>query len=294
MITVPFREGGRVAVVSDLQRTALVERIFLLSEQNDAERTGVIAALAEERPDVALLLGDHVFLGASARAWGFFDRLVAPLRDAGIELLPILGNHDCWSLGPQALRHYFSRFPRVEGHRFYTTHLGPLGIIALDSNRLFMPSQQWDEQIRFYDEALAHLDAAPNVRGILVLVHHPPWTNGTVTGPSALVERTFVPSFLRSRKGLLMLSGHVHAYEHFVRQGRHFVVCGGGGGPRHRLLPKERQKFRDLFNGPTIRDFHFLTLAPGDDGLDVRALGLAKGAARTSSMDVFRIEWPGP
>jgi 3',5'-cyclic AMP phosphodiesterase CpdA len=292
-IDVPFPEGGRVAVVSDLQRTALVERLFLRWEQNDAERAGIIAALAEARPDALLLLGDHVFLGASSRAWAFFDRLVEPLRAAGIELLPILGNHDCWSIGPRALRHYVSRFPRLEGRRFYTTRLGPLGVVALDSNRLFMPSSQWDEQSHFYDETLARLDADPDVRGILVLVHHPPFTNGTVTGPSNLTQRAFVPAFLRSRKGILMLSGHVHAYEHFLREGRHFVVCGGGGGPRHRLRRKERQAFRDLFDGPSIRDFHFLTLAPDDAGLDVRALGLPKGGARVSSMDHFRIDWPG-
>jgi len=291
-ITVPFPEGGRVAVVSDLQRTSLVERLFLLAEQNDPERAGILAALAAARPDALLLLGDHVFLGASSRQWAFFDRLVAPLRAAGVELLPILGNHDCWSLGPRALRHYFSRFPRVEGRRFYTTRLGPLGLVALDSNRLFMPASSWDEQSRFYDETLTHLDADPGVRGILVLVHHPPFTNGTVTGPSALTERSFVPSFLRARKGLVMLSGHVHAYEHFVKEGRHFVVCGGGGGPRHRLLPKERQVFRDLFDGRPIRDFHFLTLAPGEAGLDVRAFGLPKGGARTSPMDHFHLDWP--
>ncbi|MDI1443311.1 metallophosphoesterase [Polyangium sp. 6x1] len=291
-IFVPLLEGGRVAVVSDLQRTALVERLFLLAEQNDAERTGIVTALAASRPEVALLLGDHVFLGGSSRAWAFFDRLVEPLRAANIELLPILGNHDYWSIGPLGLRHYFARFPRLERRRFYTARIGPLGVVALDSNRPFMTARQWDQQSRFYEETLVDFDADPGLRGILVLVHHPPFTNGTVTGPSALTQRAFVPSFLRSRKTVLMLSGHVHAYEHFVREGRHFVVCGGGGGPRHRLLPKARQAFRDLFDGPSIRDFHFLTLAPGYTGLDVRAHGLPKGGTRTSSMDHFRIEWP--
>ncbi|MRG94895.1 metallophosphoesterase family protein [Polyangium spumosum] len=291
-LDVPLRERARIAVVSDLQRTALVERVFLRAEENDAERAGIVAALAASRPDVTLLLGDHVFLGASRRAWAFFDRLVEPLRAAGVELLPVLGNHDCWSFGPRGLRHYFARFPRLDGRRFYTARLGPLGVVALDSNRLFMPSQTWAEQIQFYATTMARLDADPGVRGVLVLVHHPPFTNGTVTGPSSLVERSFVPAFLRSRKGIVMLSGHVHAYEHFVRDGRHFVVCGGGGGPRHRLLPKARQVFRDLFDGPSIRDFHFLTLEPTDRGLDVRATGLPKGGARTSPMDHFHVDWP--
>jgi len=289
-LRVPFPEGGRIAVASDLQRTSLVERL-ILQEQNDPEREAVVASIAAERPAVALLLGDHVFLGASVGAWAFFDRIIEPLRRADVELLPILGNHDCWSLGPAGLRHYFSRFPRVERLRYYTTTLGPLGIVALDSNQLFMPSIDWQDQLRFHEEALAAFDEDPEVRGVVVLVHHPPWTNGTVTGPSALVERAFVPAFLRSRKGILMLSGHVHAYEHFTRDDRHFVVCGGGGGPRHRLLAKERRKFSDLFDGAPIRDFHFLMLDPKEGGLDVRAHGIAKGTTHAKPMDAFEIAW---
>jgi hypothetical protein len=127
---------------------------------------------------------------------------------------------------------------------------------------------------------------------VLVLAHHPPWTNGTVTGPSELVERTFVPAFLRARKTLGMFSGHVHAYERFSRQNRHLVVCGGGGGPRHELLPPERRRFHDLFMGRALRDFHFLTFAQAGEGIDVEVVGLQKGATCARPIDRFRMVFP--
>lgn len=284
--------GAEIAVLSDLQRTARVERL-LFREQNDEERERLIEILVATRPRAVLLLGDLVFCGSSRRGWAYFDRLTKTFSRSGIELLPILGNHDCWSLGDTASNHFFARFPRLERRRFYTARLGPLGIVALDSNRSWMPRAAWDEQSVFYDRALADFDADPKVRGVLVLVHHPPFTNGIVTGPSTLVSRSFVPSYVRAKKTLLMLSGHAHTYEHFSRDDRHFVVCGGGGGPRHLLRKPGERVFPDLFDGPPLRDFHFLGLRPEADALDVRVTGLAKGAQEARPMDVFRLVWPG-
>lgn len=284
-------KGATIAVVSDLQTTSFVERM-LLREQNEDERVHLIKALEKTRPEVLLLLGDHVFYGASKNDWAYVDNLLARLRETGTEILPILGNHDCWAFGNAALDHYFGRFPKLEQRRFYAARLGSLGVIALDSNKFWMPNSLWHEQTTFYTKTLAELEADADVAGILVLVHHPPWTNGTVSGPSSLVATSFVPEYLRARKTMLMLSGHVHAYEHFLQQGRHFLVCGGGGGPRHHLRPAPHRQFEDLFAGPTLRDFHYLTIKEGDLGLDIEAIGLAKGATETRPMDSFQVPWP--
>jgi Icc-related predicted phosphoesterase len=285
-----WQAGARIAVVGDLQRTG---RIELWREQNDAERARVVQRIAEERPAALLILGDLVFDGGATRDWARFDRLTAPLVAAGIAVFPILGNHDCWPLPGLALRHFYARFPHLAGRRFYTRTLGPLGVIALDSNRLFMTSRSWDAQRRFLSEELSRLDADASVRGVVVLVHHPPYTNSTVVGDARDVQEAFVPDFLRARKTLAMLSGHAHVYEHFVVSGRHFVVSGGGGGPRQRLLPPGQSRHPDLFEGAAVRDFHFLTLEPGQEGLSVRVLGLPKAGTAFYDMDRFDVPWPG-
>jgi 3',5'-cyclic AMP phosphodiesterase CpdA len=281
----------RFAILSDTQRTGLVERAAL-REQNDRERSALISALVAARPDVVFLLGDLVFWGGSEADWIYFDELVRPLRDAGIELLPLLGNHDCWSAFGAGLRHFFERFPNIEGRRWYSAKKGALGLVALDSNRAFMSKREWEDQLSFYEGELAEFDRDPSIRSVFVLVHHAPFTNGTVTGPSRLVEGTFVPAFLRSPKARAMFSGHVHAYERFERQGRHFIVCGGGGGPRHELLPLKKRRNEDLFQGPLLRDFHFLLLTPTETAIDVDVMGLEKGANTVRRMDRFSLVFP--
>jgi len=274
-------------VVGDLQRTGVVE---FWREQNDAERARIVEAIAREAPALLITLGDHVFDGGSARDWARFDALFAPVREARIPVLPIVGNHDCWR-GLGSLRHYFARFPHLGGAHWYARKVGPLGLVALDSNRFWMSPQRWFEQRQWFEEKLAQLDADEQVRGVLVLVHHPPYTNSRVSAPSIAVEGSFVSAFLRARKTLTMLSGHAHAYEHFAREGRHFLVSGGGGGPRHALLPPYEQIFADLFDGPSLRDFHFLLLEPGDEGLLIRARGLAKGAEAIRPLDELWLPW---
>jgi Icc-related predicted phosphoesterase len=283
-----FPRGARIAVVGDLQRTGIVE---FWREQNDAERARVVRAIAQEAPALLITLGDHVFDGGSTWDWARFDALFAPIREAKIPVLPILGNHDCWPRGSGPLRHYFDRFPHLDGARWYTRKVGPLGLVALDSNRFWISSQSWQRQRQWFEGELARLDADDEVRGVLVLVHHPPYTNSRVAAPSIAVEFSFVKAFLRARKTLCMLSGHVHAYEHFTREGRHFLVSGGGGGPRHALLPPHEKIFDDLFAGPSPRDFHFLLLEPGDRGLAIQARGLAKRAEEFRPMDELFLPW---
>jgi Icc-related predicted phosphoesterase len=288
---IDFQRGARIAVVGDLQRTGIVE---FWREQNDAERARVVRAIAREAPALSITLGDHVFDGGSARDWARFDALFAPIREAKIPVLPILGNHDCWPRGSGPLHHYFDRFPHLDGARWYARRVGPLGLVALDSNRFWMSSRRWEDQRQWFEGALARFDADEQVRGVLVLVHHPPYTNSRVAAPSIAVQGSFVSAFLRARKTLAMLSGHVHAYEHFAREGRHFLVSGGGGGPRHALLPPDAQRFADLFAGPSLRDFHFLLLEPQDLGLTIRARGLAKGAEEFRPMDELFLHWKNP
>src|SRR4051812_49040841 len=66
--------SGTFAVIGDTQRTLPIERL-LGREQNDAERPRLIDAIAKDRPDLLVHLGDAVADGASARSWRYFDQL---------------------------------------------------------------------------------------------------------------------------------------------------------------------------------------------------------------------------
>jgi hypothetical protein len=88
-----------------------------------------------------------------------------------------------------------------------------------------------------------------------------------------------------------MISGHTHAYEHFVEDGKHFIVTGGGGGPRVSLHTGQDQRHRDLFVGPAPRPFHYLWMVPETWGVGVEVWGLKKGESQVRAIDRFDLKW---
>lgn len=280
---------GRFAIASDFQRTSRME---VWRESNAEERAIILAAIAREGPELLLMLGDLVFCGSSASDWKEFDALAAPIREKGIPVLAVPGNHEYWFAPRAGLRNFHARFPLLEQRRWQARSWGPLRLVLLDSNRQFMSSALWAEQARWYAEEIARADSDPETRGTVVLVHHPPYTNSSVTSDEIHVQRFFVPPFQTARKTLAMLSGHVHSYERYERSGKTFLVTGGGGGPRIRLETGSRQRHRDdIFAGPPLRFFHYLlaTLTPG--GVEVEMRGLAKGEKDFETMDRFLLSW---
>lgn len=282
---------GRFAIASDFQRTSRAE---VWRESNREERAIILEAIAREEPELVLMLGDLVFCGSSASDWREFDDLAAPIREAGIPVLAVPGNHEYWVSPRAGLRNFQARFPLLEDRRWHARGWGPLELILLDSNRRFLSSALWDEQTKWYGEEIARADGDPETRGTLVLLHHPPYTNSSVTSDELHVQRFFVPPFQAARKTLAMLSGHVHSYERYERGGKTFLVTGGGGGPRIRLETGPRQRHRDdLFAGPAVRFFHFLLASLTTSGIEFEMRGLRKGERRFETMDRFRLPWPG-
>jgi hypothetical protein len=279
---------GRFAILGDLQRTS---RLEFWRESNPEESRALVAEIAARAPDFVVTLGDLVFRGSSRRDWARVDALLAPLR--GIAVHPILGNHEYWLRRGPALRNFFERFPALGGRRWRSEAYGPLGLVFLDSNEPQLGGGAWAEQAAWLGRELARMDAEPAVRGVLVFAHHPPYTNSTVTGDGAHVQRTFVPPFAGARKTIAMVSGHVHSLERFLRDGKTYLVAGGGGGPRVALARGDaRRHADDLVDGAAVRPFHFLEAVAGKGGLEIEVVGLEKGARAFAALARFTLPWP--
>jgi Icc-related predicted phosphoesterase len=284
----PFQEDRPFAVVSDLQRTALIE---FWRESNARERELVIQAIAAARPAFLAITGDLVFSGGSPEQWADLDALCAPLREASIPVVAAFGNHEYWG-GAEGEDHFFARFPHLERQHWYSLAYGPVRLVFLDSNIDELTEAGWRRQLAWYERTIADFDRDPDVRGVLVLLHHPPYTNSSVTGDEKHVQRDFVPAFRCANKTLAMISGHVHSYERFVRDGKTFVVSGGGGGPRARLRMGDRRQHKDdSLKASALRNFHYLTFRAGKTGLEVTATGLPKGGSEWGVLDRFELPW---
>jgi Icc-related predicted phosphoesterase len=281
-----------LVLVSDTQRTSIPETL-LGREQNDPERAGIIAAIVEEDPALLIMLGDLVFDGGSRRHWSRFDELTEPIRETELPVRMVLGNHEYWFGAARSLGNAYDRFPSLEESHWQAHVFRGLGLVLLDSNRSALGAVRWQEQIEWYRRTLDEMDACEELRGVVVLLHHSPYTNSTVTGDEPQVQSAFVPEFLAARKTLAMIGGHAHAYEHFVKCGKHFVVSGGGGGPRVTLLEGDDRRHEDLYDSASPRPFHYLVLDPRDDGVAVLVKGFCKGETKARKLDAFVLPYSG-
>ena len=88
-----------------------------------------------------------------------------------------------------------------------------------------------------------------------------------------------------------MITGHVHSYERFERDGKAFIVSGGGGGPRAALeVGSDRRHADDLYEGPSLRSFHYLSVAPLQGGVAIEAIGLREdGSESFAPIDAVKL-----
>jgi 3',5'-cyclic AMP phosphodiesterase CpdA len=275
--------GGNFVVLGDLQPTPRLEP---WRESNDPERALIVSHVARMRPDFVALLGGLVFRGSSRSAWMGFDAVWAPIAAERIPTFPVLGHHEYGISPASGLAHFFVRFPRLRGRRWYAANYGPVGLVFLDSNRHALTAFLWETQMRWLERTLARFDASPKVRGVVVLLHHPPFTNGTLTPDARHVQQDVVPLFAAAEKTLAMVSGHVHSDERFARGGKHYIVAGGGGGPR-------RRRPDAAYPRPSIRSFRFLQFTPSAEELEATVYGRASGGDDVAPVERFQLPWPG-
>ena len=180
---------------------------------------GAAVRAFEERHPANLLvtLGDNdytrgrAFVSSWRSSFGW-------LPGAGVDVAGALGNHDVEVRNGR----YEFRLLRMPGP-YYVRRVSEVEVIVLDSTAVTRAQTRWLERT---------LAERTGFRRIVVF-HHPPYTCGGHLG-SAAIQRLWVPLF--ERYGVrLVLSGHDHNYQRFVRRGVTYVVHGGGGARLYRL-----------------------------------------------------------
>ncbi|MEO5928926.1 MAG: metallophosphoesterase [Candidatus Kapaibacterium sp.] len=271
-----------IAIVGDVQRTGLLEMTTLGRSQNDREREAVLNAIAADQPDMLLMLGDQVVLGDDEENWIYFDRIMAPIRDIGIPVRAMLGNHDYEGENSSVcIGSFCQRFPYQRDGIHGLTLLGPIALITLDSNFDRLTREEKDNQTEQYKKWLAKLDKDPDVKGVIVASHHPPYTNSDLSDHKEVTDvlNAFAGPFKEAVKTRLYLSGHVHNYERFIAGDKMFVVSGGGGGPRREVdISPNRPYHNDAYRRDRSRPFHYLRLTIHEEKMMVETRMLRKGS----------------
>ena len=259
-------------LLGDTQQTSHWE---FWRERNGKQRKLIIDEITKREPAFVVHLGDLTARGSSKKHWQEFDDRHKEFREKKIPYFPILGNHEFYGDDTRALENYFGRFPHLDQRRWYSFTWKNVGWVMVDSNVSDLTREQIEQQSRWFLGELEKFEMSAEIDFIIVCCHEPPFTNSTVVRPNKQTRITFADPFLQFQKTQLFLSGHSHSYERFQKEGKFFIVSGGGGGPRHKVYTDpRRQRVPDLFSGPELRFFHFCEIEAHPNALVFRVLRL--------------------
>ena len=287
----PVKAEKTIFVLSDSQAPLFWETLILPRNRNEEARQKILELiLSEFDPAAVFHLGDAVARGSEEGNWKPIDDFLARLRARSVPVYGVMGNHEYISSSAEGAARFRKRFPEFP-LSWFSVRIVPMAFIVLNSNFGELTRKERAEQQKFYAEQLAVLENDPEVKGIVICAHHPPYTNSKIVSPSFEGQREFVPLFLKSRKTKLFLSGHCHAAEHFIREGKHFLVLGGGGGLLHPLTIGADARFEDHFPLRTERRwFHYLRLQLNEEGWKVTFRMLRQDLA--SWVDIYSLGAP--
>ena len=198
-------------------------RIGLVGDNRtiDIDHQAVVDALAMTSPDVLVNTGDMTGGGMVQEYWDAFFAIEGELL-SHVPLLPVYGNHE-HNLGEA----YYAGFFRVPNdfnrNRNYSLRYGNVHFLMIDSNLSFEIESEQKDWI------LNELKSAKDAEFLFVFFHHPFYSFSKHV-PRVNTRNVFHPIFVE-HKVTAVFNGHNHCYEHFLVDGIHYIVTGGGGAP---------------------------------------------------------------
>lgn len=228
--------------------------------------------LASEKPAFHLIMGDLSYANGNQSIWDQWFELIEPLA-AQVPLMVGPGNHE----DERDIRFttYLARFALPHKELYYRFDYGHARIITFNSQDYRDP-----EQLRWFEKELSEARRDPNVRWVIVSMHHPLYSS-TVRrlNDTARIE-VLQPIFDRYRPDLVLL-GHHHNYErtypligmkpvstHPSRyrkgQGVIYVTSGGGGKSLYDQTPEQ-----PAFTAKRERCYQYLRVTVSDRSLVV-------------------------
>lgn len=247
-----------MAFVSDTQAPMFAEKILLKSNNNIQATRMIFMDVLKEKPHNLFILGDVVSLGYKKSKWKNMDRYLDSCRKHNIHVSALLGNHDVMTRAKKGEAQFQKRFPDNVKTGYYLVS-DSIAIVFLNSNFSKLTAAELETERKWMNETMQAIDKDPGVLFAIVSCHHAPFTNSKIVGSNKKVQEYFVPGYIQSKKAKLLITGHSHNYEHFLYEGKDFLVIGGGGGltqPRN----ESADALRDL-SGPYKPAFHYLLVS---------------------------------
>lgn len=217
-------------------------------------RRALVKKIAEEKPDALLLSGDVPYSGSVANDYAVFHEETAAWRTAGLRVFPAMGNHELH--GGNSLENWWNAFPELKGRRWYSVQFGEAYFLTVDSN---LDLTAGSEQAAWLAKQFAGLPK--QTQYVFVSLHHPPVADGIVLNPShnvrpneAALAMQLEEAAKHTTAKIIVIAGHIHAYQRFERGGVVYLVSGGGGAAQH-LISRTPH---DLYQDNVFPNFHYV------------------------------------
>lgn len=259
-------------------------------EHTDPERRrAIVDQIAADKPDFVLINGDIVHDGYVAAQWKVFDDETAVWRQAGVRVVPALGNHDVHG-GAPALTNYFHQFPQLKEQRWYAVRYGNCLFVILDSDVEHGPGSPQGDWIK------SQLNDVPkDVDFVIFSMHHPPYTKSSEHfmggGHTARPQEQDLARVLEDRQKTLRakivaIAGHVHNYERYEHAGVEYIVSGGGGATPYMI-----NRGPDDFYRQPGATYHYCAFSVdhGRLSFEMHKLDMVNGQPRWSVGDRFQL-----
>lgn len=227
-------DAGTVQVVSGSFRAPVAAgqpfRLGWLADTMTPKNAVTAATLAAAAPDLVLHGGDLVYQSSPTDTWNGLYAALEPLLATAATVYAV-GNHEFEEM--DEIHEMFDRLLSPQGDaagpRWFSVDCGSLRFLVMDSESRREDLEQDDEgQWEWVQAQLAEVAASSTLAHAVVAMHRPMFTGSKywVNDPT---ERDARHAAFRDAGVKLVLCGHAHCYEHWVVDGVHYIVDGGGG-----------------------------------------------------------------
>ena len=281
--------SNKLIFLSDCQQPMRVEKLRLKSYRNEEARDSLLSDILRQRPQYLFLLGDLTSASSIEKSWEPIDSFLHRQVGKNIQVMAIPGNHEYYSNAKRGIRNFRKRFP-ADSKVGSVVKADSLAVILLNSNFSKLSSLESQEQQIWYLSMMDSLDVDSGIKAIFVCTHHSPYTNSKIVRPSKQVLLKFVPRFADSPKSKLFITGHSHNLEYFNgKEGKKFMVIGGGGGLTQPLQPARKAMYVDLIQQEMKPLFFYLIIERKGNSYSLSARGLQKefSAVKTFQVDTI-------
>jgi hypothetical protein len=230
--------------------------------RHDVHRRVMTELVKHGIPDFVLHTGDMVVDGEDTSLWPVFFDIEHDLLHQTV-FFPSLGNHE-------RSTDYFGTF-FLKDASYYSFNWGNAHFAVINSDIGNVATGQrakdafWAAQTRWLED---DLDRNQKAAYRFVVAHHPPFTAVASRQGQNPHMTALVPMFEKYRVSAAFF-GHDHNYQHYLKNGIHYVVTGGGGAPLYDVdkpAPGITQKVVSIEN--------FVKVSADSTGLHVEAIAI--------------------